>query len=307
MVTSPDWNSALRRTMISPQLPHLDSTTPYSKSPSLELWNGILGQSILKDLEFATEDEDVTTTMRFIRISHSELNGVILYPAPARRAAVPDKATIEAEVADLVEANVVQILPLPEDVGTSFLTGQVIKAHLLSDPSIRPKLHRSGSGFSVNLHAFDTLALSLARIGTVPVRDLSSELKPTPNCAPRFGTDRRHSTPPPTHHALPSSPFGVRNPPPNALENIKLNIQLLKQRREDVKERDVSDTPPSPLCRRLQRDPHYSPLRAVTVTPNTLASLTTAIMMDHKNLEKPRRKVAEPVRAKGKENADVFA
>lgn len=66
-----------------------------------------------------------------------------------------------------------------------------MKAHLLSNAAICPKPHVSGSGFSLSSCALEALTRVLASDSAVPIRDLFSELKPTPQCADRVLKDRR--------------------------------------------------------------------------------------------------------------------
>ncbi|KAF7376345.1 hypothetical protein MSAN_00050000 [Mycena sanguinolenta] len=188
-----DWVRALHRTIMLAQIPHSEPNTPSSKYPSSDLWKGTLGLSITRDLEAARDDdEDDTNMTRFITIDHPGSSGAIFYSVPARRPSMLVDETIDSdsEVDALIERNAVQVLLFPV-AATSFITGQVMKAHLLSDPTICPKSRPSGSGFSLNLHALEALSRALQNGSSIPIRDLLNELKPTSHCADRVFQDRR--------------------------------------------------------------------------------------------------------------------
>ncbi|KAJ7188065.1 hypothetical protein C8R46DRAFT_8549 [Mycena filopes] len=196
-MASLDWSTALQRTIMKAQLPALKPNPRRSKHPAGDIWKFLLGLSISADLtalggEGENGEEQIT---RFIRIEDLGLSGVIFYSAPARRGPIPlNNSTMEAEIDALLARNGVQVLYFPNLACTSFVIGQVMKAHLLSDPTICPKSHITGSGFSLNSRAFETLGSALARGTLVPIRDLSGDLKPTPQCAERVAQDRRHAT-----------------------------------------------------------------------------------------------------------------
>ncbi|KAJ7902070.1 hypothetical protein B0H14DRAFT_2669784 [Mycena olivaceomarginata] len=275
-----NWTGALHRTIMLAQLPHCLSNTRSSKYPSGDLWKCILGLSIIHDLEVATDDEKDTNTTRFIRLNHAGLSGVIFYPLPARRASIPDEHAIDSEVDALIEQNAVQILYFPNLACTSFVTGQVMKSHLLSDPTICPKPHPSGSGFSLDSHAFEALSHALAGGSAIPIRDLSSELKPTPDCAEVVLKERR----------------------------IAARLQLVIRYRNSIR-----NTPRDSIRHALKASmplaiPEEIKLDQMSLNahkPALLPALRANTTVDHQTVEKKRPKVLEPAGGKGKEN-DIF-
>ncbi|KAJ7747390.1 hypothetical protein B0H16DRAFT_1555813 [Mycena metata] len=192
-MSSLDWSTALQRTIMKAHLPGSESSNPRrSKHPSGGIWKCLLALSISADLKCGQDD---TNTTRFLRIEDFGLSGVIFYSAPPRRDSIPTDSAMEAEIDALIERNAVQVLYFPNLACTSFVIGQVMKSHLLSDPTVCPKPHMTGSGFSLHSRALETLGHALACGNLVPIRDLAGDLKPTPQCAERVTQDRRHATP----------------------------------------------------------------------------------------------------------------
>ncbi|KAJ6594073.1 hypothetical protein B0H19DRAFT_1246783 [Mycena capillaripes] len=192
MADSLEWRGALQRTIMLAQLPGQELNPRSSKYPSGDLWKCILGLSVVADLK-GTDNEDDTNTTRFVRIEHLGLSGVIFYSAPLRRVSILSNQTMDSEIDALLERNGVQVLYFPNMACTSFVIGQVMKAHLLADPAICPKPRLSGSGFSINSRAFETLGHALICGSSVPICDLSGQLKPTPQCAERVLKDRHRA------------------------------------------------------------------------------------------------------------------
>ncbi|KAJ6499066.1 hypothetical protein C8R45DRAFT_980957 [Mycena sanguinolenta] len=185
-----DWVRALHRTIMLAQLPHSESHTCSTKYPPSDLWKGAL----TRDLELAATDDENET--RFVAIDQPGSNGAIFYSIPARRPfmSVDERIDSDSEVDVLIERNAVQVLLFPV-AATSFITGQVMKAHLLSDPTICPKPRSSCSGFSLNSHALDALSRALQNGSSTvtPIQEhiVSEQLEPTPECAERVQHDRR--------------------------------------------------------------------------------------------------------------------
>ncbi|KAJ7346854.1 hypothetical protein DFH08DRAFT_869572 [Mycena albidolilacea] len=325
-----NWTGALHRTIMLAQLPHCLSNTRSSKYPSGDLWKCILGLSIIHDLEVATDDEKDTNTTRFIRLNHAGLSGVIFYPLPARRASIPDEHAIDSEVDALIEQNAVQVLYFPNLACTSFVasllfvfwfhssrprmqTGQIMKSHLLSDSTICPKPHPSGSGYSLDSRAFEALGHALAGGSAIPIRDLPSELKPTPNCAEVVLKERRiaarlqlviryrnsiRNTPRDSIRHAPKASVPLAIP-----EDIKLDQMSLNARRDsDTKDEGPHNIPATP-----QSPPTLRPNVAIPAAdkPALLPALCANTTVDHQTVEKKSPKVLEPAGGKGKEN-DMF-
>ncbi|KAJ7268757.1 hypothetical protein B0H12DRAFT_1320573 [Mycena haematopus] len=309
-----DWPCALRRTIMLAQLPHLESN-PRSKYPSGDLWKDILGLSIIRDLEAATDDEKGTNTTRFVTIDHAGLSGVIFYSAPTRRLSIPDHATVDSVVTALIERNAVQILSFPV-ASTSFITGQIMKSHLLSDTTICPKAHLSGSGFSLNSRALEALCFALAGGSPIPIRDLSSELKPTPHCADRVLKDRRQAARlllvmryrNPIRNRNKDLPTAPRVSTPSTVpEEIKLDELSLNSR--NAQEKEALESPDAPESSTL-----HSNAAILTATKHSLPQAlrnrhhantlsTVPSSMDSQSNEKNKQlRALKRAGAKGKEN-----
>ncbi|KAF7361689.1 hypothetical protein MVEN_00512400 [Mycena venus] len=314
MADTIDWPAALHRTIMLAQLQHSESNPRSQKYPSGDLWKCLLTISILRDLNAATDDD--TNTTRFLRINHAGLSGALFYPTPTRRALIPDEQTIDLEVDALIKGNAVQILYFPNLACTSFVIGQVMKAHLLSDSTISPKPHLSGSGFSLNSHALEALGHALAGGSSIPIRDLSGELKPTPRCADRVLKDRRLAA-----RQLLVARYrnavrnGTRDPirliprviaPSSVPKEIKLdNMLSLDSRREDVNKegpQDALDTPQSPTLRSNAAIPRADKHPLLPVLGNHRhANKPTPASVDAQSVKK-HSGVLEPAGGKGKEN-----
>ncbi|KAJ6587084.1 hypothetical protein DFH09DRAFT_1142533 [Mycena vulgaris] len=183
------WSAALQRILMRTELPGSASNPRTSRYPSGDIWKCILGASISADLESGTENAD-TEMKRFIRIDELGLSGVIFYCAPARRACIPQS---KDKTDALIERSAPRVVYFPNFACTSFVIGQVIKSHLLLDPTLSPKPHPSGLEFSLNSRAFETLGHTLTGGSLIPIRDLSRQLKPTLECPDRVIKDREHA------------------------------------------------------------------------------------------------------------------
>lgn len=200
-----------------------------------------------------------------------------------------------------------------------------MKAHLLSDPSICPKPHHSGSGFYLNSRAFETLREALVRGSSVPIRDLSSRLKPTPQCADRVLKDRHHAKHAARLLLAVRYRNAIRNTPrastPSSVPEItlgKLSLDPVPLRRVDVDSEgeeyhDALENlpPPSPPTLRSNAAiPTFDCANKLPLLPvlrdhrhaNTLSIIPTSV--DQKNLEKKYMKVLELA---GEKENDVFA
>ncbi|KAJ7045692.1 hypothetical protein C8F04DRAFT_445735 [Mycena alexandri] len=276
-----NWSTALQRTIMKAHLPGSESSNPRrSKHPSGAIWKCLLALSISADLKCGADGQDDNTT-RFIRIEDFGLSGVLFYSAPPRRASIPTDSAMEAEIDALIERNAVQVLYFPNLACTSFVIGQVMKSHLLSDPTVCPKPHITGSGFSLHSRAFETLGLALACGTLVPIRDLSGDLKPTPQCAERVTQDRRHAT----HAARLLLAVRYRNimrsrasGSPSVPEETSPGKVAVDASRVDVEEHQYHDAPQTP--------PTHSPptFRSNAAIPsldcrNKLPSLHTRLLL----------------------------
>ncbi|KAF8210533.1 hypothetical protein K438DRAFT_1959781 [Mycena galopus ATCC 62051] len=297
MADTLDWATALRTILLAQNVQSNLRSWKYPSGHTL---------SIIRDLETGSENH----TTRFINIDHAGLSGVIFYPIPARRPSVPDEHAIDSEV-----ENAIEILYFPM-ASTSFVTGQVMKAHLLSDAAICPKPHVSGSGFSLNSRALEALARALAGDSAVPIRDLFGELKPTPQCADRVLKDRRDAA---RQLLVMRYRNFIRNIPRDPLrkarvptastliEEIKLAKLFLNSC--DAKKIEVHESPAVPQYPLTLRSNAAIPTAANHTLPpalrshrhaNTLSAVVASI--DPQNIEKKHFKVLASGRRKGKEN-----
>ncbi|KAJ6500146.1 hypothetical protein C8R47DRAFT_1110640 [Mycena vitilis] len=299
------WPSALQRALMLPQLPGQESNPRTSRHPSGDLWKCILGFSISADLE-DIGDEDDTNATRFVRIEHFGLSGVIFHSASTtRRASIPDDETMNLEIDALLERNAVQVLYFPNMACTSFVTGQVMKSHLLSDPTLCPKPRLSSSGFSINPRAFETVGHALVGGSSTPIRDLSGQLKPTPQCADRVLQDRHRAQ----HaarlllairyrHTIRNVPK-ISTPPIVSDESRQVCMDPVPSAPQDAEDsedeeaHDALDTTNSPLRSALRSNistPSLDGAKKHPLLPNTLATIAT--LVDAKKLDK-RLKILE--------------
>ncbi|KAJ7703024.1 hypothetical protein B0H17DRAFT_1194276 [Mycena rosella] len=177
------WSATLRRIVMPAQLSGSDSNPRTSKYPSGDIWKCILAASIAGDFDSGTEED--TDAKRCIRIDLLGMSGVIFYRVPTRRACTSNNQSKDAEDA-LIENSSPRVVYFPHFACTSFVTGQVIRAHLLQAPVLSPNPHPFG--FSLDSRALETLSR-----GSIPSRDLSVDLKVTPQCADRVLKDRRRA------------------------------------------------------------------------------------------------------------------